>query len=96
MSTGFFAWVVDASDEDYTGWVLYKYNGGDPTLLASYDFVISQDVFDRFVAELRAGPVEQSEIDAKPERWKRICVETGLLRREGERFVQHIRKPDTD
>jgi hypothetical protein len=64
----------------------------DRALRKCEDF--TQSVFDQFVADLRDGPVDQSVIDAKPERWKRICVETGLLRREGEGYVQRLRKPE--
>lgn len=65
-------------------------NTKDRALKKCQDF--TQAVFDQFVADLRDGPVEQSVIDAKPERWKRICVETGLLRREGETYIQRTKK----
>jgi len=51
----------------------------------------TQEQFDQFVNDLRDGPIPQAEIDAKLERWKRICVETGLLRREGDGYVQRVK-----
>lgn len=53
----------------------------------------TQAMFDQFVAELRAGAIPQSQIDAAPERWKRICTETGLLIRTGETYAQRIKIP---
>jgi hypothetical protein len=47
--SGYFALVIDASEEDYTGWALYQYKGGDRDELASYRLIISQDVYDRFL-----------------------------------------------
>lgn len=40
-----------------------------------------QQEFDRFIDALRAGEIDQAAIDAKPERWRRIAVERGYLRR---------------
>jgi len=51
----------------------------------------SQAMFDQFIADMRDGPITQSQIDNAPERWKRICVETGLLRREGDGYVQRVK-----
>jgi hypothetical protein len=42
--SGYFALVTDASSEGYTGWALYQYKGGDRDELASYRFIISQDI----------------------------------------------------
>lgn len=49
LLANYFAWVLDGTDEGYTGWVLYKYNGGDPTLLTNYSLIISQDIWNRFL-----------------------------------------------
>lgn len=44
-----------------------------------------------FHAALRDGPVDQAIIDAKPDQWKRIAENAGLLRWNDGAFVQRFR-----
>ena len=52
----------------------------------------TQARFEDWLAELRAGPMEQAAIDDKPERWRRIAEVQLLLRRtEAGGYVQRVK-----
>lgn len=53
----------------------------------------AQMQFEEWRSKLSFGTVHQSEIDDKPDQWKRVAVEQGFLRRVGEGiYVQRQRK----
>lgn len=51
-----------------------------------------QTQMEDFHAALSRGPVDQSVIDEKPDQWKRIAENKGLLRLIDGRFVQRFRE----
>lgn len=53
----------------------------------------TQQQFDEWIAELKAGKVDQASIDEKPDRWKRIAEVQMILRRtEFGEYVQRVKQ----